>query len=207
MCCSISDASCAGWIERKAKYPRCLCGSWPGLSRPPRLFLLSALTFEVAAASPGTTPIGEIRLFRHLLGLRLVLVGDVELYRPRRIGRNVLVAVNGAAGNIDEVAGLERARRLALYGEGDLALLHRPPLGARVAVEVVAGARRNDDRLQPHLAARVLLQRHLEIGLRLKPWPLGLLRLRPCRCHDSRCRDDGRDYQLVHELLPCSEYA
>src|SRR5216683_2435295 len=97
------------------------------------------------------------RLFCPLLGLRLVLVGDVEFDRARRIGRNVLVAMNGTAGNINEVAGLERARRLALYGEGDLALLHRPPLVARVAVELVAGARRNDDRLQPHLAARVLL--------------------------------------------------
>src|SRR5258707_8209664 len=34
-------------------------GSWPGLTRPPRLFLLSAFTFGVAGTSPATTPLRD----------------------------------------------------------------------------------------------------------------------------------------------------
>ena len=59
-------------------------------------------------------------------------------------------AVNGAARHVDKLTGLEDARRLALDGVGDFALLHRPPLVTRMAVELVAGAGRNDDGLQPH---------------------------------------------------------
>src|SRR5262245_44352375 len=71
-----------------------------------------------------------------------------------------------------------------------------------MAVERVACARRNNDRLQPYLAGRVFLERHLEIGLGLKPRPLWFRRLRPRRGRQSGCCDDGRNDQLVHGLLP-----
>src|SRR5262249_11545128 len=90
------------------------------------------------------------RLIGHLLGLRLVLIGDIDLDRARRRVREVLIAVNRAARHVDALAGLEDARRFAPDGERDLALLHRPPLIARMAVELVARARRNHHRLHSH---------------------------------------------------------
>src|SRR6266700_4221449 len=75
-------------------------------------------------------------LLGHRLGLGLVLVRDIELDRARRTVRDILVAVNGAARDIDELADLEHARRLALDREGDFALLHRPPLVAWMAMEL-----------------------------------------------------------------------
>src|SRR5437667_11447075 len=106
-------------------------------------------------------------LIRHLLGLRDVLVGDIELDRARRSVRQVLIAVDGAARDEDEFADLEHARRLAPDGIGDLALLHRPPLIAGMAMERIARARRNDDGLHPHDAGWVFFERLHEIG----PWP------------------------------------
>ena len=76
---------------------------------------------------------------------------DLDGGAGRLVGQ-VLVAVNGAARHVDKLAGLEDARRLALDGVGDFALLHRPPLIPRMAVELVAGAGWNHDRLQPHHA-------------------------------------------------------
>ncbi len=57
-------------------------------------------------------------LLRHwyLLDQRLVLVHDVELDRARRLVGEVLIAVDRAARDVGAVAGLERARRLALNG-------------------------------------------------------------------------------------------
>src|SRR5580700_11665589 len=72
------------------------------------------------------------------LGLGLVLVGDVELDRAHRLVREVLVAVDRAARDVDALARLEDARRLALDGERGLALLHRPPLVARMAMKLVS---------------------------------------------------------------------
>src|SRR5258706_298966 len=51
---------------------------------------------------------------------------------------------------------------------GDFAFLHGPPLVARVTMELIARARWNDDRLQPHLTGRILLKRHFEIRLGLE---------------------------------------
>src|SRR5205814_14863 len=93
---------------------------------------------------------------RYLLGLGLVLVRNVELDRARRTLREVLVAVNRAARDVDKIAGLHKTGRLALDREGDFAFLHRPPLVARVAMELVTCACRNDDGLQAHLAGRIL---------------------------------------------------
>src|SRR5882724_7891270 len=81
------------------------------------------------------TPHAAGSLFRHDLGLRHVLVGNVHLDRARRCIGEILVAVDGAARNVDPVADLEHARRLALDGIGDLALLDRPPLLAWMAME------------------------------------------------------------------------
>src|SRR5262249_62143834 len=51
---------------RSSNPPRCdregpapLAGSWPGLSRPPRLFLLGAKIFEVTGQSPAATQAGD----------------------------------------------------------------------------------------------------------------------------------------------------
>jgi hypothetical protein len=141
-------------------------------------------------------------LILHLLGLRHVLVGDVELDRARRSAALVLVAVDGAARDEDEFADLEHPRRLALDGVGDLALLHRPPLIAGMAMKHIARTRRNDDGLHPHNAGRVLLKRLLEIG-RGPELRIGLRRLRPRNaCRQTSRHRDGRDYQLVHRDLP-----
>jgi hypothetical protein len=102
-----------------------------------------------------------VRPLRHLLGLGLVLVRDVELDRARRTLREVLVAVNRATPDVDKITRLHNSRRLALDGEGDFPFLHRPPLVARVAMELVARARRNHDGLQAHHAGRILLERSL----------------------------------------------
>src|SRR5262244_3536925 len=71
-----------------------------------------------ALASPATL----VSLFWNHLGLRHVLVGDVHLDRARRRVGEILVAMDSAARNVDPVADLEHARRLALDGVGDLAL-------------------------------------------------------------------------------------
>src|SRR5271163_3556161 len=89
----------------------------------------------------------------------LVLVGDIELDGACRHVREVLVAMNGTARHVDSVAGLEHARRFALDSEGDFTLLHRPPLVTRMTVELIARPCRNDDRLKPHDAGRVFLER------------------------------------------------
>src|SRR5438105_9288339 len=91
------------------------------------------------------------------LGSRLVLVENPHLDVAGGLVGEVLLAVDGAARNMIVVAGLEHLRRLAFDGEGDLALLNRGPLVAGMAVELVAGARRHGDGLQPHLARRVFL--------------------------------------------------
>src|SRR5205807_3568626 len=85
-----------------------------------------------------------VPLLRHLLGLGLVLIRDVELDRARRTIRDVLIAVNRAARDIYVIAGFHHTRCLALNRERDLAFLHRPPLIARMTVELVAGACRAD---------------------------------------------------------------
>src|SRR6266702_4393219 len=130
----------------------------------------------------------------------LVLVHDVELDRARRLVGQVLITVHAAARDVDAVAGLEGARCLALDGQGDFAFLHRRPLVARMAVELVAGARRYGDGLQPHHARSVVLQRRRVIDLYIR---IGRRRLRPCGGgYDSGCHDDGGNNQLVHEVLP-----
>src|SRR5262245_49512455 len=82
-------------------------------------------------------------LVQHLLRRRLALVEDAHLGVARRLVGEVLLAVDGAARDIIVLAGLEHLRRLALDREGDLALLHRRPLVAGMAVELVAGTRRH----------------------------------------------------------------
>src|SRR5215831_5205697 len=120
---------------------------------------------------------------RNHLGLWHVLVGDVHLDRARRCVGEILVAMDGAARNIDPVAHLEHARCLALDRIGDLALLDRPPLLARMAMELIARARGNDDILHPYLPRRVLLERHLKIHRRPE------LRLRGRRLRPRHGRD------------------
>src|ERR1700680_3285888 len=88
-------------------------------------------------------------LIRYRLGLRLVLVGDVELDRTHRPIGEVLVAVNRAARDVDAVSRFQHTRRLTLYGESDLAFLHRPPLVAGMGVKLIARAGGNHHRLQP----------------------------------------------------------
>jgi hypothetical protein len=89
-------------------------------------------------------------LLGYLLRLGLVFVRYVELDRARRKLREVLVAVNRASRDIDELAGLHKTRLLSLDRVGDFAFLDGPPLIAGVAMKLVACARRNDDRLQAH---------------------------------------------------------
>src|SRR5207249_4835842 len=83
----------------------------------------------------------------------------------RRTLRKVLVAMNRAARDIDVIAGLHNPWLLTLDRESDFAFLHRPPLVARVSMELVAGTRRNDDVLQTHDARWILFERHHEIRL------------------------------------------
>src|SRR5216683_4996074 len=94
-------------------------------------------------------------LFPHRLGGRLVLVENPHLDVARWLVVEILLAVDGTARNIITITSLEHLRRLPLDGEGDFALLDRGPLLAGMAVELVAGARRHGDGLQPHLARRV----------------------------------------------------
>ena len=91
-------------------------------------------------------------LFHHRLGRRLALVENPHLDVARRPAGEILLAVDGTAWNMIMIAGLEHLRRLPLDGEGDFALLDGSPLLAWMAVELVAGARRHGDGLQPHLA-------------------------------------------------------
>src|SRR5439155_2466008 len=136
------------------------------------------LAHHSSTASAGRR-IRQYRLLRYLLGLRLVLVRDIQLDRSRRTLRKVLIAMNRAARDIDVIAGLHNAWLLTLDRESDFAFLHRPPLVSRVSMELVAGTRRNDDVLQTHDARWILFERHHEIRLRLETrcWRLGRLRL------------------------------
>src|SRR5205085_1834856 len=93
-----------------------------------------------------------LSLFHDGLGRRLVLVENPHLDVARGPVGEILLAVNGAARNVVTLAGLKHLRRLSLDGEGDFAFLDRGPLVPRMAVELVAGARRHGDGLQPHLA-------------------------------------------------------
>src|SRR4051794_26843969 len=69
--------------------------------------------------------------------LRLVLVLDEEFDGARRRVALVLVAMDGAARNVDEFARFEHTRRLAFDREGDLALDHYLPLIAVMCMEAV----------------------------------------------------------------------
>src|SRR5262249_37836240 len=55
----------------------------------------------------------------HLLCLGLVLVGNIEFDRARRPLREVLVAVDCAARDVDIITGLHRTGRLAPDSEGN----------------------------------------------------------------------------------------
>src|SRR5258708_14083369 len=74
---------------------------------------------------------------RHRIALRLALVDDQELDGARGRVALVLVAMDGAARNVDGVSGLENLRRLAPDRVGDLALNYRPPLIAVVRMQSV----------------------------------------------------------------------
>src|SRR5438046_5763275 len=92
-----------------------------------------------------------LSLFANLLGGRHALVENPHLDVTRRLVGEILLAVDGAARHVVMVAGLEHLRRLSLDGEGDFTFLDRGPLLAGMAVELVAGAGRHGDGLQPPL--------------------------------------------------------
>ena len=54
--------------------------SWPGLSRPPRLYLLCAFKFEVAGTSSATTPLTDSK--RSKSGLRIKVLADGGCWFP-----------------------------------------------------------------------------------------------------------------------------
>src|SRR5439155_4937925 len=96
-------------------------------------------------------------------GLRLALVLDQELDGARRGVALVLVAMDRAAWDVDEFAGLEHLGGLPFDGEGDLALDHHFPLIAIVAVEPIAGpVRKMELHLHLHLARWVFIERRGE---------------------------------------------